>query len=77
VQYAYVDGLTAMGKVRYALPLSLFRKALYIVLLLTMPVFLPVENIFYAGSISDIVGASFTLIMFFSVVRKKLHNEMK
>ena len=65
-----------MGKVKYALPLSLFRKTLYIILLLTMPVFLPVEHIFYAGSVSDIVGASFTLIMFFSVVRKKLHKEM-
>ena len=77
VQYAYVDGLTAMGKVKYALPLSLFRKTLYIILLLTMPMFLPVENIFYAGSISDIIGASFTLVMFFSVVRKKLHKEMQ
>ena len=26
VQYALVDGLTAMGKVRYAFPLSVFRK---------------------------------------------------
>ncbi|MBQ7085207.1 MAG: MATE family efflux transporter [Anaerotignum sp.] len=77
VQYAYVDGLTAMGKVKYALPLSLFRKTLYIILLITMPMFLPVENIFYAGSISDIIGASFTLVMFFSVVRKKLHKEMQ
>ncbi len=77
VQYAYVDGLTAMGKVRYALPLSLFRKTLYIILLLTMPRFMAVENIFYAGSVSDIVGASFTLVMFFGVVRGKLKREMK
>ena len=77
VQYAYVDGLTAMGKVKYALPLSLFRKSLYIILLLTMPMFLPIENIFYAGSISDIIGTSFTLVMFFSAVRKKLRGEMK
>lgn len=76
VQYAYVDGLTAMGKVRYALPLSLFRKTLYIILLLTLPQFLPVEQIFYAGSISDLIGASFTLVMFFAVVRKKLRREM-
>ena len=66
-----------MGKVKYALPLSLFRKTLYIILLLTMRVFLPVQNIFYAGSISDMIGASFTLLMFFSVVRKKLQPEMK
>lgn len=77
VQYAYVDGLTAMGKVRYALPLSLFRKTLYIILLFIMPLFLPVEDIFFAGSLSDLIGASFTLVMFFFVVRKKLHGEMK
>ncbi len=76
VQYAYVDGLTAMGKVKYALPLSLFRKSLYIVLLLILPRFLPVEQIFFAGSISDLIGASFTLVMFFGIVRKKLHKEM-
>lgn len=76
VQYAYVDGLTSMGRVKYALPLSLFRKTLYIILLITMPMFLPVENIFFAGSISDIIGASFTLVMFFGVVRKKLQKEM-
>lgn len=29
VQYALVDGLTAMGRVKYALPLSLFRKVVY------------------------------------------------
>lgn len=76
VQYAYVDGLTAMGKVGYALPLSLFRKILYICLLIFMPMFLPVQNIFFAGSLSDIVGASFTLMMFFNMVRKKLRTEM-
>lgn len=77
VQYAYVDGLTAMGKVRYALPLSLFRKTLYIILLLVLPTFLPVEQIFFAGSLSDLVGASFTLVLFFGAVRKKLHREME
>ena len=34
VQYALVDELTAMGKIRFALPLSLFRKILYIVCIL-------------------------------------------
>ena len=76
VQYAYVDGLTAMGKVKYALPLSLFRKSLYMILLLTLPMLLPVKDIFYGAAISDMVGASFTLVMFFGVVRRKLRKEM-
>lgn len=37
VQYALVDSLTAMGKVRYAFPLSIFRKLLYLVCLVVLP----------------------------------------
>ncbi len=37
VQYALVDDLTAMGKLRYALPLSMFRKLLYVACVLTLP----------------------------------------
>ncbi len=76
VQYAFVDGLTSMGKVKLALPLSLFRKLVYIVCVLMLPIFFSLENIFYAGTISDIIGASFTLLCFFGVVRKKLRDEM-
>mgnify|MGYP003301574259 CR=1 FL=1 len=76
VQYAFVDGLTAMGKVKLALPLSLFRKLLYIGCVVFLPVFFSLENIFYAGTISDVIGASFTLICFYSIVRKKLKREL-
>lgn len=76
VQYAFVDGLTAMGKIRYALPLSLFRKIIYVVCIFVLPLITDIENIFYAGSISDIVGASFTLIIFWGFTRNKLKKEM-
>lgn len=76
VQYAFVDGLTAMGKIRYALPLSLFRKIIYVVCIFVLPLITDIENIFYAGSISDIVGASFTLIVFWGFTRNKLKKEM-
>ncbi len=73
-QYAFVDGLTAMGKIKYALPLSLFRKILYMLCVIILPLVTNVENIFYAGSISDVFGASFTIIVFYTIIRKKLKN---
>lgn len=76
VQYAFVDGLTAMGKVRYAMPLSFFRKFLYLAFLYIMPHFIRIENIFYAAAFSDIIGASFTLICFYILVLPKLKKEL-
>lgn len=76
IQYAYVDGLTAMGKVRYALPLSLFRKCIYICCMIVIPMITKLEYIFYSGTISDILGASFTLVVFHGIVKKKLEKEM-
>ena len=75
-QYAFVDGLTAMGKIRYALPLSLFRKILYLICLFVLPLVTALENIFYVGTISDLVGGSFTVIVFLTVIMGKLRHEM-
>ena len=60
VQYALVDGLTAMGKVRYAFPLSVFRKLVYLGCLFLLPRLGGVEAVFYAGSLSDLIGAGFS-----------------
>lgn len=76
VQYAIVDGLTAMGKVKYALPISLFRKALYLVLIFVLPFITDLKNIFYAGAISDILGSCLTIFVFFTFIKKKLHKEL-
>ncbi len=76
VQYAFVDGLTAMGKIRYAFPVSFFRKVLYILCVLMLPMITDIDNIFYVGAISDIVGSIFTLAVFFAVIRPRLRREM-
>ncbi len=76
VQYAFVDGLTAMGKVKYALPLSLFRKLIYIIAILGLPMVTSLKNIFWAGTISDVVGASFTLLVFLLVIRPRVKKEL-
>lgn len=77
VQYTLVDGLTAMGKVRFAFPLSVFRKIIYVVCIIALPMFLDIRFVFYAGSISDGVGAVFSLFLFFFLINPKLKQELQ
>lgn len=77
VQYALVDSLTAMGKVRYAFPLSIFRKLLYLLCLLVLPRLGTVDLVFYAGSLSDAVGAGFSLLLFTRVLWPRLRREIR
>ena len=72
IQFAFVDGFTAMGMVREAIPISFFRKSLYVIAILLLPRFLPLEYIFYACPISDGVGSMFTLAMYFLILKKRL-----
>lgn len=76
VQYAIVDGLTAMGQVRFALPISFFRKILYIVCVFLFPVFSATENVFYAETVSDIAGACVTVTAFITMIIPKLRRKM-
>ena len=76
IQFAFVDGFTAMGMVKEAVPISFFRKSLYVIAVLLLPRFLPLEYIFYASPISDCMGAIFTLIMYFCILKKRLSNIM-
>ncbi|MCD8066660.1 MAG: MATE family efflux transporter [Oscillospiraceae bacterium] len=76
VQYAIVDGLTAMGQIRLALPISFFRKILYIVCVFIIPLFCPLESIFYAETVSDIAGACVTAAVFIAAIAAKLRLKM-
>lgn len=76
VQYALVDGLTAMGKVRFAFPLSVFRKLVYVICIFVIPLITDVSFVFLAGTISDVIGAIFSAALFFSVVIPKLKKEL-
>ncbi len=76
VQYALADGLTVMGKVKYALPLSLFRKMVYMICLCILPLYLDIRYIFFAGAISDAVGALFSLILFWGMVNPGIRSEL-
>ena len=76
VQYAIVDGLTAMGQIRFALPISFFRKILYLICVFLLPLFSPLENVFFAETVSDIAGASATVIAFMIIIIPKLQRKM-
>lgn len=77
VQYALVDGVTAMGKVRYAFPMSVFRKLIYAACIFFLPMIWDVRYVFFAGSISDAVGAAFSIVFFFCVINPKLKHELQ
>ena len=76
VQYAFVEGLTSMGKIRYALPISFFRKGLYVAAVLILPMFLPAQQVFWAATISDLAGALVTLVLFFGRIAPGLKGEL-
>lgn len=53
-----------------------FNILLYIICVFLFPVFYPLENVFYAETVSDIVGACITLIAFMTVIIPKLRLKM-
>lgn len=77
VQYAIIDGLTAMGQIRSALPISFFRKILYMICVFLIPLTGSLENIFYSETISDLIGASVTIIVFIAKILPELRDKPK
>lgn len=76
VQYAIVDGLTAMGQIRFALPISFFRKILYIICVFLIPLANSLESVFYSETVSDLVGACVTIIIFQIIILPRLKQKM-
>ena len=76
-QYCFVDGLTALGRAKEAVTLSLIRKTLTIVLTLVLPFAIGVIGCFYAELISDLIASSITLISFIIIFKKILNHRMQ
>ncbi len=64
IQYAVVDGFQGMGKIQYALPLSLFRKAFFMTCVFVLPMVYSIEYVFLAESLSDIIPAMITYTLY-------------
>lgn len=72
IQYAVVDGFTAMGQVHISLPLSFWRKTTYFVGVFVLPALLGVDNVFYAEPLSDILGPLVSVSVYLVMIRRIL-----
>lgn len=72
LQYAFVDGLTALGIVRVSVSLSVFRKVAFLVLTLLIPAYFGATAAFYAEPIVDIFCGLFSTAIFLSLIGRIL-----
>ncbi len=77
IQYAIVDAFTGLGQVKYSLPLSTFRKAVYFVALFLLPMFLGAKATFFAEPISDIISPIVSIIVYKFSMKKIFRYEME
>ena len=74
LQYSFVDGLTALGIVKVSVSLSVFRKALFLILTLTFPAIWGATAAFYAEPVVDIFCGVFSSCVFLSIIGKILRK---
>ena len=77
VQYELVDGFTGMGCVKYALPLSFFRKFVYFVSLFVIPAFWGAQMVFYAEVVSDVLGPLVSVIVYICTIKKIMNRRIE
>ncbi|MDD5944805.1 MAG: MATE family efflux transporter [Clostridia bacterium] len=66
-QYVFVDGLTALGRTKTALTMSMFRKASYVVSAIVLAYTVSARASFYAEPLVDIVCSGITSLVFLRV----------
>lgn len=72
IQYEIVDGFTAMGQVKFSLPLSFWRKGIYFAAIFLLPMFFGAKAVFYAEPISDIIGPAVSVIIYLIFMKRIL-----
>lgn len=75
IQYEIVDGFTAIGQVRWSLPLSFFRKAVYFVSLFILPMYFEAKSAFYAEPISDFIGPIVSVLVYIFMTKRIFHSQ--
>lgn len=76
-QYAFVDGLTALGRAQFSVALSMFRKlAVYLGCILILPAFFGVQAAFYAEPVCDTAAAIASTAVFAAVFPKILKKRL-
>ncbi len=77
LQYAFVDGLTALGIARVAITLSLSRKAVFLLLVLFLPPIWGATSAFYAEPIADILCGIVTTVTFTKLIGHILDHRLQ
>ncbi len=72
IQYEIVDGFTAMGQVKFSLPLSFWRKGIYFAAIFLLPMFFGAKAVFYAEPLSDIIGPAVSVIIYLIFMKRIL-----
>ncbi len=76
-QYAFVDGLTALGQPQFAITLSMMRKlVVFLGCILVLPLFFGVQAVFYAEPAADIFSAVLSTVVFLIVFPRILKKRM-
>ena len=76
VQYALVDETTAMGQLRLSLFCSMFRKGMFLVSVILLPLFFGAQAVFFAEPIVDLLAAMVTAFLFLRVIPQKLKERV-
>ena len=73
-QYCFVDGFTAVGRIKTAFSLSMFRKMIYTVSTCVLPIYFMARAAFYAQSVADCIGAVTCSVVFAVIFNKHLQR---
>ena len=73
-QYALVDGLTALGRTKTALFLSMFRKISYVIIVIIFAFSISARATFYAEPLMDLIAATVSTIVFLKVFDKHIQK---
>ncbi len=72
LQYVFVDGLTALGRTKTALFLSIFRKTSFVIFTVLLPALFTAQYAFYAEPMSDLLSSCITSTVFLLIFSKHL-----
>ena len=75
-QYCFVDGFTAVGRVKTAFCLSIYRKLTYMISTYILPLVFMAKYAFYAQPIADIMGSIVSSIVFCYIFNKHLNRRV-
>ena len=76
-QYAAVDGFSGMGLVRLAMPLSMVRKAAFLLLVFCIPHWWDVRQVFWAEPAADLTFACLTMSVYLIWMPRMLRRRLR